>query len=193
MSDAAVIQLVVLLSIAGWVGLYARRAWVVWRDLRGDRIVTCPETGKPAAVRIDIGHAIGTLNGSDMLRLQSCSRWPERGPCDEPCLADAQQYESAASRIVYAWAQNKACTFCRRPLVESEITGRHVALLDADGITREWLDISAERLRDALVGQRPVCWDCHIAESFRRGHADLVVDRDFRGRIGHGRAGQRRV
>ena len=24
----------------------------------------------------------------------------------------------------------------------------------------------------------PVCWDCHIAESFRREHPELVTDRD---------------
>ena len=26
----------------------------------------------------------------------------------------------------------------------------------------------------------PVCWNCHIAESFRREHPDLVTDRDNR-------------
>ncbi len=26
----------------------------------------------------------------------------------------------------------------------------------------------------------PLCWDCHVAESFRREHPDLATDRDSR-------------
>jgi hypothetical protein len=33
-------------------------------------------------------------------------------------------------------------------------------------------------LQVKLDAYLPVCWDCHIAGSFRREHADLVTDRD---------------
>jgi hypothetical protein len=181
MSDETLIEVVLLSGIAVWAAWYGMRAYRVWRHLRGQRIVTCPETGRPASVRIDVGHAIATLvDDPSAVRLQTCSRWPERGPCDELCAGEAQQYESAASRIVYAWAQDKACVFCGSPLVESDAVGHHVALLGANGVTREWLDIAAERLRQALATELPVCWNCHIAETFRRSHAELVTDRDFR-------------
>jgi hypothetical protein len=178
-------KVVLLGAIAVWVGMYTARALAVWRHYRGNRIVTCPETGRPAAVRIDLGHAVATLSGaSDEVRLESCSRWSERGRCDEPCLVEAVRYDSAATRIVYAWAQNQVCTYCGKPLEEAEAFGRHVALRGADGITREWLDIATERLRDALESEAPVCWNCHVAESFRRTRPELVTDRVPPARLG---------
>lgn len=179
MDSVTVMKVVLLGSIVVWVGMYAMRAWRVWRHYRGTRIVTCPETGRAAAVRIDLGHAIGTLTAlEDDMRLASCSRWAERGPCEQPCLPEALSYDSAATRIVYAWAQDKTCSSCGRPLEESEVLGHHVALRGADGVTREWVDIATERLRAALDSESPVCWNCHVAEEFRRLHSDLVVDRE---------------
>lgn len=178
MTDETAIEVVIVASIAIWVGWYAMRALAIWRHLRGERIVTCPETGKPAAVRIDVGHALATLvDDLSGIRLQACSRWAERGPCDQVCAADAERYDSAASRIVYAWAQDKACVYCGKPVVEEETLGHHAALLGDDGVTREWLDIPGSQLPDALAHDHPVCWDCHVAESFRRAYPELVTDR----------------
>jgi hypothetical protein len=181
MDSVTVMKVVLLGSIVVWAGMYAVRAFRVWRDYRGHRLVTCPETGRPAAVQIDLGHAIAslTLDGGEV-RLESCSRWAARGPCDQPCLPEAMHYESAAARIVYAWAQHKTCTSCGSPLEESEVLGHHVALRGADGVTREWVDIATERLRDALHFELPVCWNCHVAEQFRRTHPELVTDREPR-------------
>lgn len=179
MGDAAVIELIVLASIVIWAGWYALRAVMVWRRLRGERIVTCPETGRTAAVRIDMRRAMTTLADSpSAIRLRSCSRWAERGCCDQICVTEAQRYDSAASRIVYAWAQGKACVYCRKPVVEADSLAHHVALLGADGITHVWVDIPGNRLREDLMEARPVCWDCHVVESFRRDYAALVTDRD---------------
>jgi hypothetical protein len=179
MVDEQVIRIILVAAIAAWGAWYASRAFATWWRLRGNRVVTCPETGRPAAVRIDVGHAMGSLaTGDPDLHLQSCSRWAERGRCEEPCLPEAERLESAASRIVYAWAQDKACVFCGKPILEAEALGHHAALLGSDGRTREWLDIATEHLREALDTERPVCWDCHIAETFRATHPDLVTDRD---------------
>jgi hypothetical protein len=53
----------------------------------------------------------------------------------------------------------------------------YTALLADDGTTIEWPDVPAERLPAALRTQPPVCWNCHIAETFRRLHPELVTDR----------------
>jgi hypothetical protein len=77
---------------------------VVWRSVlayfkfRGVRVVTCPETAKPAAVEVNAKHAairgvIGKLN----FKLESCSRWPERQGCEQECLAQIE----AAPEIVW--------------------------------------------------------------------------------------------
>jgi hypothetical protein len=84
--------------------------------------------------------------------------------------------ESEASRTVRAWASGRACASCGAPLTET--AGHHIALLDPRGLTREWVDLSVERLPAALESSVPVCWNCHIAAMFRREHPELVTDRE---------------
>ena len=69
---------------------------------RGKRVITCPETRKPAAIEVDAGHAALTAAISHPeLRLKACSRWPEREalrarvPAASPAFArrlSAQEY-----------------------------------------------------------------------------------------------------
>ena len=37
-----------------------------------------------------------------------------------------------------------------------------------------------EKLPAIPAVYRPVCWTCHVGETFRREHPELVVDRNFR-------------
>jgi len=54
---------------------------------RGSRIVTCPETKKPAAVEVAVGAmSSGGYRVLDRLRLDNCSRWPLRQDCGQECL-----------------------------------------------------------------------------------------------------------
>jgi integrase len=46
-----------------------------------------------------------------------------------------------------------------------------------DRKTVQWSDLPAEKLPQVFETHRPVCWSCHIAQTFRRGHPELVVDR----------------
>jgi hypothetical protein len=87
---------------------------------------------------------------------------------------------SSASATVKAWAEERRCVFCHGPLVESRVAGHHIALLEPGGITREWVDIASDRLPLALATCLPVCWNCHVAATFRRLHPELVTDRDER-------------
>jgi hypothetical protein len=49
--------------------------------------VRCPETGTDAEIQVDASHAARTsFPGPPDLRVQTCSHWPEREPCDEECL-----------------------------------------------------------------------------------------------------------
>jgi hypothetical protein len=90
-----------LVAICIWQGWYVARAWRVWRESRGDRIVTCPETGLSARVRIDAAHAATTAlcSGKGAIRVQRCSRWPGRGRCDQSCLPEARRPDSASILI----------------------------------------------------------------------------------------------
>ena len=53
------------------------------------------------------------------------------------------------------------------------------ALVNQEGITLEWSEISLPTLMAVLKTHRPACWNCHIAQTFRREHPDLVVERSY--------------
>jgi hypothetical protein len=73
-------SLAVLATASLWIVVFVTiPVWGAWRRWRGTRIVTCPETQRPAAVDLDLRFAmVGAIVGSPELRLRDCSRWPER-------------------------------------------------------------------------------------------------------------------
>jgi hypothetical protein len=76
-----VLSLIPMLWLAG-------RAYFKYR---GTRLVTCPETDSPAAVRVGAGRIMASSSiGEPDLRLGSCSRWPERRLCGQPCLSQIE-------------------------------------------------------------------------------------------------------
>ena len=153
--------------------------------LRGKRLVTCPETDLPAAVNVDAKNAAKeAVFGMPHLRLGECSRWPERGDCGQVCL---RQIESAPEEclvrnIVRKWYAGETCVYCGKPIDEIDQLGHIPALLDPQGKTVHWNQVPAEKLPSVFSTHLPVCWDCHIAETFRREHGDLVVERPWRWR-----------
>lgn len=172
------VALIIVGALAAWGAWFLGRSFLLWRRLRGERIVICPETGQPATVHIDLALAVTSDAGSAPAPLEACSRWAERGACDQPCLCAAHAATSAPSAIVKAWAQGRQCASCGGALVESRLAGHHIALLEPGGVTREWVDVAADRLPLALATSLPLCWNCHIAETFRRRHPELVTDRE---------------
>jgi hypothetical protein len=147
---------------------------------RGKRLVTCPETHKPEAVDVAASEAaLGVFFNEPTLRLRECSRWPERRDCGQECL---QQIEVDPANclvwnIVAKWYENKKCVFCQKPIGPLGHLDHAPALIGPDFQTREWKGISPEQLPEVFSTHQPVCWNCHVAESFRRLHPELVVDR----------------
>jgi hypothetical protein len=172
----------VLLVVA--LGYLLFRSLRAYLKLRGKRLVTCPETQKPAAVDLDAGRlARNAAFRTVQLRLSECSRWPERQGCGQECL---RQIEAAPEgclvrRIVTDWYSDKTCVICGKPVDVAEQWVGHVpALLRPDKMTVYWDQIAPEQLREVFLTHAPVCWSCHIAETFRHEHPDLVVDRPAR-------------
>jgi hypothetical protein len=169
MSTLMAITIIGATAVCALTMRYVVRILRVWQQYRGDRVVTCPETGRPAAVRIDAAHAaITAAKGTANVRLAACSRWATRGRCDEPCLFEASDSGSTITAIASGWYAGKRCVYCRNQITDEPFVGHHPALLGSDGTTREWVDVEPENLPDALRTASPVCWDCHIAETFRR-------------------------
>jgi hypothetical protein len=52
----------------------------------GPRTVRCPETGTNAIVRLDPRRAIRSMFTSAPPKIGICTRWPDRGRCEQGCL-----------------------------------------------------------------------------------------------------------
>ena len=151
---------------------------------RGRRLITCPETRTPVAVDVDLKRTAysAVRSGKPDLRLSNCSRWPERQDCDQDCVLQIRMApeEGRIRKILAEFYNGKNCVFCGRSFAAQGLVFDHKpALLGADGVTVEWTDVSPEELPGALATHTPVCWNCHISETFRREFSDLVVDRSF--------------
>lgn len=173
---ASILAITVLCIIATYVVLAFVR-------FRGKRLVICPETERVVAVDVDAAHAALTIGrGIPELRLTSCTRWPERHDCGQECVAQIElsSEECLVRNILTSWYDGKACAFCHKVFGQIHLTDHKPALLNTEHRTIEWHEIPPENIPETLATHLPVCWDCHIAESFRQEHPELVTDRPMR-------------
>jgi hypothetical protein len=170
---------VVAIAIVLVAGL-AFQALRAWLQMRGTRLVTCPETHAPAAVEVDLGRfALTSAAGLSELRLRDCSRWPERKHCGQMCLAEIEEAPRGClvREMLRRWYEDKSCTLCGRHIAPIHWHDHRPAFKAADDRIWEWDEIPAEKLPAFLDRARAVCWSCMIAEGFRRDHPDLFIER----------------
>jgi len=174
----------ILLTLAVAVGvalmLELVRALRTYLKFRGKRIVSCPETHQAAGVRVAAGKAaLQATAGAPDIRLSECSRWPEKEACGQECLAQIKEAPKAClvSTIVNQWYAGQSCAYCKKPFGEVHWHDHPPALVDQERKTIPWSDVSIENLQQVLATHGPVCWSCHITETFRREHPEIVVNR----------------
>ncbi|MFY9791929.1 MAG: hypothetical protein WAJ99_12140 [Candidatus Sulfotelmatobacter sp.] len=173
---------IAILAIA--VGLFIFRtipAVKAYFAYRGKRLVTCPETHQTVAVDVAAGEAAASAFLSEpVLHLKECSRWPERENCGQDCLQEieADPENCLVWNIVSQWYQGKDCAICHKTFGELHHLDRAPGLLGPDHKTVEWKELRPEQLPEVFSTHHPVCWDCHVAATFRRLYPDLVVDRE---------------
>jgi hypothetical protein len=144
--------------------------------LRGKRLVQCPETRAPAAVELDLRYAaVGAAVSRPVLKLRTCSRWPERGRCGEPCLDEIEAAPEGClvRNILARWYQGRQCVYCHARFGDIHWHDHKPALLAPGGALVEWSEIPAEQVPEALDTHAPVCWNCLIVETLRRQRPDL--------------------
>ena len=65
---------------------------------REKRLLRCPATGEEAAVGVDARRAaLGSVFARTLLRVRSCSFWPEREQCRQDCLESPAPPPAAAA------------------------------------------------------------------------------------------------
>ena len=173
------LYLVVVLVAAGLLYALLRRPVSEYYRMRGTRVIACPENEQPAAVTVDARRAALTAAaGHERLRLDSCSRWPEKAGCGQECLKqiEAQPTDCLVRTQVDRWYADKSCAICGKALGQVEWAAHAPALRAPDGRTLEWRDVKPETMFQVMASHAAVCWDCHVAETFRRQRPDLVLD-----------------
>jgi len=146
-------------------------------------LVTCPETRKPAAVRVATFRAAISefLNRGDT-KLSACSRWPERRDCDQDCVCQIERdpADHRVWNIASEWFTGKRCAYCRKPIDPLSHVDRAPAVMRIlDRRTVEWKDLPAEQLPAAFSECVPVCWGCHMTETFLRKFPGRAVVRPW--------------
>ena len=133
---------------------------------RGPRVITCPETGHGAAVRIDALHAARTAE----VRLADCTRWPERAGCAEECLTqiEASPHGCLVHAIAADWYLAKSCVSCKRPIGPISWHEAPPAILKKDGTTSEWKDVPLPDLPELFSTGKPLCWHCNNVAELER-------------------------
>jgi hypothetical protein len=164
-----------------WIAVFlALPAWAAWRRWRGTRIVTCPETERPAAVDMDLRYAIaGSIAGRPELRLRDCSRWPQRNGCGQTCLTQIEESPDSClvRTMVQRWYDDRTCAYCRRAFGRIRWNDHKMGLRSPDGRFREWSEVPAATLPDILLTHEAVCWNCMVADGIRRRLPDLFMKR----------------
>lgn len=171
-----------LLVVAAFVGY---RIWIGGKELGvfwGKMLVTCPENHETAAVNVAAGKAaLSAMAGVHDVELKTCSRWPEKHDCGQECLADLRKdpESHAVWTIASKWFQGKSCIYCKKPIAPFAHLDHAPALLDQQRKTIEWKEIPAEKLSQVLATALPVCWNCHVVETFRRLHPEKITERPW--------------
>jgi hypothetical protein len=175
---------VVLVAVAIW---FADAARVFFR-YRGSMLFTCPETRKAACVKVAAADAArSSLTGRLRMHLSECSRWPQRQNCGQKCLSQlgADPQNCLLWTKVCDWYRGRACAYCRKPFLELQWHDHRPALLSPESNMMQWSEVAPEQLPELFETHLPVCWNCYIAETFRRQYPERVVDRpSHRGPMG---------
>ena len=174
------IILAVLALAAAFFILRATPAVRTYFKFRGKHLITCPETHKPEAVDVDAKDAaLGVFFSQPTMHLDQCSRWPVRQDCGQECLQqiEVDPENCLVWNIVSKWYGGKSCVFCHKQIGPLHHLDHAPALLSPDSKTTEWKELRPEQLPEIFSTHRPVCWNCHVAENFRRVHPELVTDR----------------
>lgn len=180
-STVGLLIVVILIAIAAFFGV----RWFIRANAKyaGTKIVTCPETHRPASVEVDALHAALTAAvGATDIRLQHCSRWPINENCGQECLVnlDVAPEECLVSGVLMKWYRGKKCLYCGVTFEGLDWTDHKPALQSPAGGLLRWNKIAMSDLSTVLDTYRPVCWNCYVAQSFIAEHPDLVVYRPWK-------------
>jgi hypothetical protein len=90
--------------------------------------------------------------------------------------------------IVSNWYEGQRCVYCHKRFGPLHHLDHVPALLGPDRKTAEWNQFQPEQLPKLFSTHWPVCWGCHVTQTFRREYPERVV---YRGRDSGGQTHRR--
>jgi len=175
----------VFLWILGLVAVAAVAVAITarWRRAAEVRVIRCPETGEKQAVKVDPRRALTQGMSEDAIQLTSCSRWPERQDCDQPCrkqIAEAPDGCLVRSTLDVYYA-GATCALCGKEFGDHVDWAVHEpGLLDESGHVSTWEQFPAQQIDEVLAVCQPVCWDCTQIQRLAQEHPERVTLRPHR-------------
>lgn len=182
MSTLALISIALLAVVVGLVLFRIIPAVQTYFTYRGKRLITCPESLTKEAVDVAARKAAAAVFvGGSSLRLDQCSRWPKRRNCGQQCLRqiEADPDNCLIWNIVSNWYEGQYCVYCRKRFGPLQHFDHVPALIGPDRKTAEWGTFRPEQLPKLFSTHKPVCWSCHVTQTFRHEYPELCV---YRGR-----------
>ena len=182
MTTTGVFDIALLAALAALVGVVlfrfipAVRTYLLYR---GQRIVTCPETLMPEAVDVAAGKAaISAFCREPEPHVDGCSRWPDHRDCGQECLDQikADPDSCLVWNIVSDWYEGQRCVYCQKRFGRLHYMDPP-ALMGPDQKTLGWDEFQPEQLPKIFSSYKPVCWNCHVTETFRQLHPEVVAER----------------
>jgi hypothetical protein len=178
MTASLFIALLILAVLLVYLVIAAR----TWTEVRGARLVVCPETQQPVAVQVDVGHAVASaLWEQPDLRVTSCSRWPERQDCDQPCVRQIERApsETRPKTIASHFFARQRCAICTEKIAPlGAFTLQPGFMNPATRRVARWDDVPPRDLPRAVADWRPLCANCTLSESLRQDFPDRVTERE---------------
>lgn len=96
MAASTLFLLLAVIAAVGLIYVLTPIAADTYVRVRAPRQVTCPETNDAAMVQVAAGQAaLSAAVGANRIRIESCSKWPERGDCAQGC---ANQLSDSSGR-----------------------------------------------------------------------------------------------
>jgi hypothetical protein len=110
--------------------------WFLWRSdlvrtfgmFRGAHLVSCPERNDPAVIKTTALLAGLTARWRvRRLQVRSCTHWPERDDCSQPCLLQVRvaPRETKIAGVVRSRYAGQQCDVCGRPIEDGARTERN--------------------------------------------------------------------
>ena len=180
MTTLALIAIALLAVVVGLILFGAIPGVQTYFSYRGKRLVTCPETlGKEAVNVAPRKTAAWAFAGEFDLRVNQCSRWPERRDCGQECLQqiEADPENCLVWNIVSNWYEGQKCVYCHNSFGPLRHFDHAPALMGPDRNSVEWNHFRPEHLPELFSTHKPVCWTCHVTETLRKEHQGLVAHR----------------